>query len=115
MAYGIDERVEGVLVKLKMNALAGVEFVGFVFALAALGPAAGFRFGGEAAKLFHAVVMLGLRSRGGLFLSQAALPGMKVPRRRKCARRGAWRATRCRGGARRREAVPRRLRRADWV
>jgi hypothetical protein len=44
-----------------MNALAGGELACFVFALATLRTAAGFRFGVEFAELFHAVVMVGER------------------------------------------------------
>ena len=40
-----------------MNALAGGELAGLVFALAAIGAAPGFRLRGNAVELFHAVAV----------------------------------------------------------
>jgi hypothetical protein len=68
------ELLEGAFVQKKMNALASREFAGFVFALAALRTATGFGFLGNAAKLFHAITMLGFRNQTAFGLRQRVLP-----------------------------------------
>src|SRR5216683_4946976 len=105
------ELFEGAFVQQKVDALARSELAGFMFALAALRAATGFGFLGNAAKLFHAVAMLGFGNQTGLGLRQRVLPRKGIPLGQKCARQDAWRARRFRAAVRRRGAAPRPWRR----
>ena len=103
--------LERAFVQQEVNALARREFTGFVFALAALGPAARFSFLGNTAKLFHAVAMLAFGDQTALGLRQGVLPRKEVPSWQKCERRDAWQSKWFRVAVQRQAAAPHPLRR----
>ena len=82
--------LECAFVQQKVNALARHEFAGCVFALPPFGAAAGFRFLGNATKLFRAVAMFAFGNQTALGLRQLVLPRKEVPWWQKCERRDVW-------------------------